>query len=73
MPRLAEPLVVAFNLIRFRSLVNRRVFSLLYEHGEFELVELDEDFVEPSIVKILYEGNDAKQVKQMILQEVCDV
>jgi hypothetical protein len=73
MIRLAELLWLEFNKIRFRSLVNRRVFSLVFSGGSFELVELDGADARAFVNRFLYQGSDAEEVKKVILQEVCDV
>ena len=73
MMSLAEVLLVERWKLRFRSLVNRRVFSLVWLAGEFELVELDGNDRKAMPVRILYTGVDAFEVQAMILQEVCDV
>ena len=70
---LAVLLLLEWNRIRFRSLVNRRVFSLVWLAGEFELVELDGNDRKAMPVRILYTGVDELEVQAMILQEVCDV
>ena len=70
---LAVLLLLEWNRIRFRSLVNRRVFSLVWKGGEFELVELDGNDRKAMPVRILYTGVDELEVQAMILQEVCDV
>ena len=73
MMSLAEVLLVERWKLRFRSLVNRRVFSLVWLAGEFELVELDGNDRKAMPVRILYTGVDELEVQAMILQEVCDV
>jgi hypothetical protein len=70
---IAEPLLVERNKIRFRSLVNRRVFSLVFYKDGFELVELNGNDRKAMPVRILYTGVDEFEVQGIILQEVCDV
>lgn len=71
--QLAEPLLITRNKIRFRSLVNRRIFSLVFNAGRFAVLEMGESSFRLFVNRILYIGFDADEVKKVILQEVCDV
>jgi len=71
--KIAEPLDIAKNRIRFRSLFNWRIFSLIFSRDYFVLMELDDDEPRAFVRKILYEGTDAEAVKKVIVKEVCDV
>jgi hypothetical protein len=71
--QLAEPLLIARNKVRFRSLVNLRIFGLVLIRGCFFLVELDRDAEDALIKDLLYQGRNADEVKTVILKEVCDV
>lgn len=70
---MAELLLLEYNKIRFRSLVNRRIFSLVWIIGYFELAELDGNDLRPCVTRFLYQGADAEAVKWIILKEVCNV
>lgn len=70
---LAEPLLIEKNKIRFRSLVNGQILSLVLQDGGFELVELDANTARPFIERFLYTGMNADEVKRIIFAEVCHV
>jgi len=70
--QVAVPLLLGRGFVRFMSLVNRRVFSLARGGRWFQLVELEADCERPGIERYLYEGTDVRQLKRVILQEVCD-
>lgn len=73
--RLAEPLMIIKerNLVRFRSCLNGRIFSLAFSWGMYEFVELDMDIRKPFVLDVFYYGRDADEVKRLILKEVMNV
>lgn len=56
--------------IRFQSVLNRRIFSLVQEENAYELVELENNDESPPVKRILYQGNDQLQVMHVIWKEV---
>lgn len=71
--KMAEPLHISKNRIRFRSLFNWRIFSLVFGDNSYDLVELDSNDPQALVRRRLYQGPDAETVKKVIVKEVCDV
>jgi hypothetical protein len=74
MDAIAFPLNISRGMIRFKSLINGRIFNF-WNHGDgtYSLAELESDKPELWVKNVLYQGNDALQVMNEIWKAVNDV
>lgn len=71
--RLAVLLGLGPGRIRFRSVLNGKIFSLILDINTYELVELEGDTPQPFVIRELYRGEDTNQVKSVIWKELNNV
>lgn len=59
--------------VRFQSVLNGRIFSFVEDGNEYELVELANNDERPEVKVVLYQGNDALKLMNVIWKEVTHV